>query len=107
MMKRIFAVSLLLLSASFAVAADLHDAKRDGLVGERADGFLGVVPDSTSDDIESLVESVNEKRRAEYRRIAGANELTLEQVQALAGKKAIERTEPGAWIMKNGGWQRK
>lgn len=107
MMKRITATVLLFLAASLAVAADLSDAKRDGLVGERADGFVGLVDQSAPADITALVEEVNGKRRAEYERIARANSLSLEQVQALAGKKAIDRTEPGGWIMLNGGWQKK
>jgi uncharacterized protein YdbL (DUF1318 family) len=88
-------------------AAELAEIKSDGLVGERADGYLGLVVDSVPDDVAKLVSSINNKRRAEYERIAGANELTVEQVQALAGKKAIERTSKGGWIMVNGGWQQK
>ena len=99
--------SYLSLLAGSAWAAELAVAKRDGLVGERADGYLGVVVESVPDDVARLVSTVNDKRRAEYERIAGSNELTVEQVQALAGKKAIERTEPGGWIMVNGGWRQK
>ena len=55
----------------------------------------------------SLVKDVNDKRRAEYQRIARSNELTLEEVEALAGRKAIERTAAGGWIRTNGGWRQK
>jgi len=107
-MKRIsLALSFLLLLASTAFAADLQQAKREGLVGERADGYLGLVHDSVPKDVADLVKDVNAKRRAEYERIAGSNDLTLEQVQALAGKKAIDRTESGGWILQNGGWHQK
>lgn len=97
----------LLMFAVVAFAADLEQAKRDGLVGERADGYLGLIVQSAPADVVALVKSINAKRKAEYQRIAKANELTLEQVQALAGKKTIERTRPGDWILVNGGWQRK
>ncbi|MEM8766684.1 MAG: YdbL family protein [Pseudomonadota bacterium] len=100
-------ISVALLAAGAASAADLQAAKQQGLIGERADGFLGLVVDSAPADVQDLVRSVNAKRRAEYQRIAGSNDLTLEQVQALAGKKAIERTQPGGWVMENGGWQQK
>ena len=96
-----------LLVGAQALGADLDQAKQNGLVGERADGYLGLVDESAAEDVVMLVKSVNNKRREEYRRIAEKNDLTLEQVQALAGKKAIERTEPGAWILTNGGWRRK
>ena len=93
--------------ASFAFSAELDQAKSAGLVGERADGYLGLVNEDAPADVVNLVQDVNDKRRAEYRRIASGNDLTLEQVQALAGKKAIERTASGGWILTNGGWQRK
>jgi uncharacterized protein YdbL (DUF1318 family) len=99
--------AVLLLLAASAFAADLNQAKSQGLVGERADGYLGLVKASAPADVAQLVKTVNDKRRAEYERIANANDLTVEQVQALAGKKAIERTAPGGWVMENGGWQRK
>ncbi len=99
--------SFLLLVSSAAFAADLEQAKRDGLIGERADGYLGLVETSAPSDLRALVADVNEKRKAEYQRIAAGNSLEMAQVEALAGKKAIERTQPGGWVLRNGGWQRK
>ena len=90
-----------------AFAADLDQAKSEGLVGERADGYLGVVDAGAGADVAALVAEVNAKRKAEYQRIAAKNGLALEQVQALAGKKAIARTSAGHWILLNGGWQKK
>ena len=98
---------LLAFMATVCFAADLDQAKRDGLVGERADGYLGLVVETAPSDIVAMVAEVNAKRKAEYQRIAGANKLTMEQVQALAGKKTIELTRKGDWIFVNGGWQRK
>ena len=97
----------LALIAGTAFGADLDQAKRDGLVGERADGYLGLVQSEVAQDVAQLVKDVNAKRRAEYQRIAAANDLTLEEVQALAGQKTIERTAAGHWIMANGGWKKK
>ncbi len=93
--------------ASFAFGAELGQAKSAGLVGERADGYLGLVEEDAPADVVNLVKEVNDKRRAKYQSIARGNDLSLEQVQALAGKKAIERTAAGGWILTNGGWQRK
>lgn len=108
-MKHIIRICLLLtfLSSSLTFAADLEQSKRDGLIGERADGYLGLVVESAAADVAALVKDINNKRRDEYRRIAAENNLTMEQVQALAGKKAIERTRSGDWILLNGGWQKK
>lgn len=102
-----FVLTLTTAIAGFALAADLEQVKRDGLAGERADGYLGLVKEGVSQEVADLVKSINSKRRAEYERIAGSNDLTMEQVQALAGKKAIERTGSGGWVMQNGGWQQK
>ena len=108
-MKRITSALLLTASlfAGLAFAADLAQVKRDGLVGERADGYLGLVQENAPRDVAELVRTINAKRLAEYQRIAGENQLSVEQVQALAGKKAIERTDPGGWVLLNGGWQKK
>lgn len=109
-MKKFMPRLLLLGLALFAVAAgaaDLDQAKRDGLVGERIDGLLGLVLESAPSDVVALVAEVNAKRTVEYQRIARENNLTFEQVQALAGKKAIEKTASGNFILINGGWQRK
>ena len=104
---RILLPILALSWAGLAFSAELDQAKSAGYVGERADGYLGLVTQDAPGDVASLVKEVNDKRRAEYERIARSNELTLEQVEALAGKKAIERTAAGGWIRTNGGWQQK
>ena len=97
----------LALAAAPAFAAELDEAKADGLIGERADGYLGLVDTGAPADVVDLVAEINDKRKAEYERIAEANDLSLEQVQALAGKKAIDRTRAGHWILTNGGWEQK
>jgi uncharacterized protein YdbL (DUF1318 family) len=101
------ALAAFTLLAGAAFAADLDQAKGDGLVGERADGYLGLVRSDAAPDVVEMVKSVNAKRRAEYQRIASENDLTIEEVQALAGRKAMERTAAGHWIMRDGGWQQK
>lgn len=110
MMKSPVATFLAIALAFFAVsvfAADLDQAKRDGQIGERADGYLGLVVNDASSDVRALVAEINRKRKDEYLRIGRANDLTLEQVQVLAGKKAIARTASGQWVLRNGGWERK
>lgn len=98
---------LLVLFSGTAFAIDLDQAKTEGLVGERADGYLGLVDASASADVAKLVADINSKRKTEFERIAKSNNLTVEQVQALAGKKAVARTKAGGWILVNGGWQQK
>ncbi len=108
MKKLIHTIFLLLTFVSVtAFAADLDQAKNDGLIGERADGYLGLVDSSAGADVRALVADVNNKRKAQYERIASKNDLPLAQVEALAGKKTIEKTRSGHWVLLNGGWQQK
>lgn len=98
---------LLLLLALPGWALTLDAAKDQGLVGEQASGYLGIVSAPGSREVRDLVESVNLRRRDEYERIAARNGLPLEHVEQLAGKRAIERTQSGHWVrLPHGGWQR-
>ena len=98
--------SLALGWAAMAFAVDLATAKRDGLVGERADGYLGVVEASAGADVRALVDDVNGKRKAQYERIAAKNGIALTDVEARAGQKTIAKTAPGGWVF-DGTWKRK
>ncbi len=97
----------LLLSLSFsALAIDLDQAKTQGWVGEQTNGLLGVV--SHQSEVQQLVEKINQKRLDKYRQIAQENGLDAKQVAILAGKKAIERSDSGAYIQSpNGEWLKK
>ena len=64
-------VLLLLCSGLFAgpaFALSLNEAKAEGLVGEKIDGFVGIVVADPSAEVRELVEQVNRQRRAEVRR---------------------------------------
>ncbi len=87
-------------------AASLDRLKADGLVGERADGYLGAVNEPVSAQVAAVIEEINTKRKAEYTRIASANDISLKEVEALAGKKTLKKTQSGGWIFVDG-WQRK
>lgn len=89
---------VLLLLAGSAQALELSELKADGVVGERADGYLGLVEPEVAADVAELVADINSRRKAEYQRIAAENELPLEKVEALAGKKTLGKTEAGHWI---------
>ena len=97
---------LLLACSTLAMALDLDGAKSQGLVGEQPNGYLGVVK-ATPEAVE-LASDINAKRRAAYDAIAKKNGATLDQVAALAGQKAIEKTAPGAYVRSaDGQWVKK
>lgn len=89
-----------------AAAAELGELKAQGLVGERADGYLGLVQEVVAVDVSELVAEVNARRKAEYERIAADNNIALSEVEALAGRKTLAKTEPGGWIYVDG-WRQK
>ena len=83
----------------------LSDAKASGQLGEQPNGYLGVVkPGSQADEIAQLI---NQARRAEYQKVAKDNGISLSDVEAIAGKKALDRTPKGQFIQLNGQWVKK
>jgi uncharacterized protein YdbL (DUF1318 family) len=83
----------------------LDSAKAQGVVGEQPNGYLGVV--SNANNSSDIVKLINDARRAEYERLAKTNNISIKDVETLAGQKAIERTEKGNFIELNGKWIKK
>lgn len=95
------------LFASSAYALDLDSAKAQGLVGEKRDGYLGVVVSGNA-EAQTLVNAVNAKRKDEYQRIAAQNGQALNVVEKLAASKAFEMTRSGNYLQDAGGaWVKK
>ena len=102
-----FMFSLALGLGGAAMAGPLGDAKAAGWVGERIDGYLGVIAGAPA-SATTLAKGINSKRRAKYKGIAAANGSTIEAVQMLVGKKLIGRARPGEMVMNTSGqWVRK
>ena len=69
-------------------------ARSSGQVGERMDGYLGIVVGETP-ALRRIVNDINIKRRAVYSERAKANNATIEEYALTAGCQAILATEPG------------
>ncbi len=100
------------LSATPAWALDLNSAmqglaqaKNTGQLGERPDGYLGVINNQGNAD--EIARLINAARKAEYQNLARNNNLQLADVETMAGKKTIEKTVSGHYIMVNGKWLKK
>jgi hypothetical protein len=87
-------------------ALTLEEAKAKGLVGEKVNGYLGLVMPGNA-EAQALVREINQKRRQAYEDIARRDGANLSAVEALAGEKAIEKTKPGNFIEGPGGWMKK
>ena len=95
----------LLLICQPAMALDLQSAKTQGLVGETATGYLA--PVKPSPEVQQLVNTINAKRKAHYQQISKRNNTSLNAVEQLAGKKAMEKTPAGQFVNVNGAWKKK
>lgn len=99
-------IAAFLIFPALVSATPLDEAKAQGRVGEKLDGYLGVV--TSSPEIEDLVERTNAQRRTMYREIASKNGTSLEIVETLAGKKAVDNTVVGHLIqLPSGKWTKK
>ncbi|TRD12404.1 DUF1318 domain-containing protein [Erythrobacter insulae] len=80
-------------------------ARASGQIGEKPDGYLGIVGDATP-QLRDLVNDINIKRRAVYSRKSQENKATLEAYALTAGCQAIARTAPGEkYQAPDGTWQ--
>jgi uncharacterized protein len=106
---RIGAVLLMFcLAALPAAAQSLDQAKADGQVGERIDGYVGVVDANASADVRALVDKVNAERRAKYAEIAAERGTSVQAVAQIAGEKLIERAPSGQYVLgADGRWRQK
>ena len=96
----------LLFAAQPVFAIDLQSAKSQGLVGETTTGYLEAVRQPTA-EVKALVNDINAPRKQKFKEIAARNNTSLEAVEQLAGKKAIEKSSPGSYVKIGGSWQQK
>lgn len=102
----------LLAFAAPALAQDsvVEQARAAGLVGEQADGYLGIVG-SAPGDLKARVDQINIKRRALYTQTASERGVTVDAMaaatacelfQSRVGPNQAYRDESGAWRKRNG-----
>ncbi len=110
MLKVAGAAAMLGLLASPAAAQrdPAYQAAREaGQVGEKMDGYLGIVGAATP-ALRDMVNDINNRRRAVYAEQAQANNATLEEYAFTAGCLAISRTSPGEMYQApDGTWQQR
>jgi hypothetical protein len=83
-----------------------QQARSEGLIGEKTDGYLGFVS-TPSPAVRALVEDLNIKRKAKYTEEALANGATVEEMAFRTGCRLIkERTVPGEkYQAPDGSWK--
>jgi uncharacterized protein YdbL (DUF1318 family) len=105
--KNLFLVLVIgMLTTSIAGASPLTQPKADGLIGEQANGYIGLVRQDVPAEIKKLVDEVNAKRKAGYQEIAAKQGVSLESVELIGGNTAIEKTLPGNYVRDaSGAWR--
>ena len=102
------ALLISMMAVSVAEASPLTKPKADGLIGEQADGYVGLVRQDVPADIRKLVNDVNAKRKAGYQKIAAKEGTSLKDVEKVGGNTAIEKTLKGNYIRDaSGAWRKK
>lgn len=110
-MKKFMLLVTLLVStmlSGFALALTLDEAKAQGLVGEKTDGYIGAVVANPNAEVQALIKSTNDGRRQVYADLAKRNNITIEAVGLLSAEKLYASAASGAYLQnKSGGWDRK
>jgi len=110
---RLFFIPVLMMFVGFGLsssgwAIDLQTAKSQGAVGEKPNGYLGLVNASASGDVKSMMKKINALRKKEYQKIAQRNKTNLSSIETLAGKKVMGKTPAGQYVQTSGGkWVKK
>lgn len=94
-------------ASAYAASAIVEDAKDRCIIGEQADGYLGIVDDSAVDTaLRREVRDVNQQRKALYADLAAQNGVSIDVTAALTAEKLINeagggecvRDASGEWI---------
>lgn len=111
-MKRIFviaAAALALSGAAYALSPALESAKNSCVIGEQADGYLGIVDGAqASDDVRREVREVNLMRKEAYDKLAADNKVTAEAAAQVTAERILKAAPSGQCIRdQNGKWLKK
>ncbi|MCF6274180.1 MAG: YdbL family protein [Robiginitomaculum sp.] len=77
----------------------VDQAKTRGIVGEKLNGYLGIVRTDASAEIRAAVNEINIKRKSIYTRLAREQKVGIADVAGLTGEKLIAKAKPGEMVM--------
>jgi uncharacterized protein len=110
MKKFIVSISMFvtLFISGMAFAITLDEAKAQGLIGEKVDGYVAAVIANPSAEIEELIRTTNEGRRQVYADLAQRNNITIEAVGIVSAEKLREKAGRGEFVQNTSGqWEKK
>jgi uncharacterized protein len=111
--KRILLSLVALASLTLAAPSPAQDpaeilaARRAGLIGERFDGYVGLVTSNVSQDLRRQVAALNIRRRTLYSNLAARKGVSPEEVGVTAACSLFRRIGVGEYyLLGQGGWRR-
>lgn len=107
-MRKLVKISMMIALCSLAnlsLSLDLSTAKAQGLVGEKPNGYIAAIKSTA--EVNAIVADINAKRKANYQKLAADNNLSLQQVEKLAGEKSLKKTQKGHYIFVGNNWVKK
>ena len=107
----LFILTLASLSAAVPATgqdpATINAARRSGLIGERFDGYLGLVTTNPTAELRRQVGAVNIRRRALYSQLASRRGVSPEEVGITTACSLFKRLNAGDYyLLGQGGWRR-
>ena len=112
-MKSILLFLLAVVSLAIPAAVPAQDsaaivqARRAGLIGERYDGYLGVVSANIPAELRRQVSAINIRRRSLYSNLAARRGVSPEEVGITAACSLLRRISVGEYYLPGqGGWRR-
>ena len=88
-MKKLIVGILALIIAVPAFALDLQTARQQGVLGEKADGYVAVL--KATPEATKLADEVNAARKAEYTRISKENGQSVDVVAKVAAEAIAKK----------------
>ncbi len=93
--------------AAFAQTPVVDAARAAGTIGERYDGYIGIVS-PVSGQIRSQVATLNIRRRSLYSSLAARKGASPQEVGITAGCQLLARVQVGqAYLLADGVWRRR
>lgn len=89
-----------------ALALDLQEARTQGIIGEKTDGYVAVV--TSSPEAQKLAAEVNARRKEEYARISKTNGQPVDVVAKVAAETIVSKLPAGSLYQDAGGsWKKR
>jgi len=106
-MRTLFLLAALLAAPAAAQTPAVNAARASGQVGERYDGYMGVVT-AVSGSVRSQVATINIQRRSLYSNLAARKGVSPQDIGITAGCELLTRVGVGeAYMLGDGIWHRR